>query len=73
MSQLAINEGQPGKTGRNRIIMHRLEAERFQELGWQERYDGRLSRAVLWGPGGEIPLGYPTHQIKPYSMATYPL
>jgi hypothetical protein len=36
---------------------------RFQENGWQERYDGRLSRTDLWGRGGEIPLRYPTALI----------
>ena len=40
--------------------MRRLETVRSQEKGWQERYDGRLSRADLWGRGGEIPLRYPT-------------
>ena len=40
--------------------MHRLEIVRSQEECWQERYDGRLSRADLWERGGEIPLRYPT-------------
>ena len=26
---------------------------------WDERSDGRLSRSVLWEPGGEIPPGHP--------------
>ena len=40
--------------------MRRLETVRTQEEGWQERYDGRLSRTDLWERGGEIPLRYPT-------------
>jgi hypothetical protein len=44
-----------------------------QEEGWQERYDGRLSRTDLWGRGGEIPLRYPTHQFqKPPLLLTKP-
>ena len=46
-----------GETG---FRLRRLETVRAQEEGWQERYDGRLSRTVLRGPGGEIPLGYST-------------
>ena len=38
---------------------------RSREEGWQERYDGRLSRTDLWGRGGEIPLRYPTHRLMP--------
>ena len=48
MSQLARSDGQPrcggGAAG---LYLRRLETVRFQENGWQERYDGRLSRAVL--------------------------
>lgn len=40
--------------------MRRLETVRSQAECWQERHDGRLSRADLWGRGGEIPLRYPT-------------
>jgi len=32
---------------------------RFQENGWQEPYESRGSRGVLWGTGGEIPPVYP--------------
>ena len=42
------------------FFLRRLENVRFQEYGWQKRYDGRLSRIVLWGLGGEIPPGYST-------------
>jgi hypothetical protein len=60
MSQLAASEGQPGNWEEPGFFLHRLETVRFQENGWQERYDGRLSRTDLWGRGGEIPLRYPT-------------
>jgi len=60
MSQLAASEGQPGNWEEPGFFLHRLETVRFQENGWQERYDGRLSRTDLWGRGGEIPLRYTT-------------
>jgi hypothetical protein len=61
MSQLAASEGQPRCGGEGAgFFLRRLEIVRAQEEGWQERYDGRLSRADLWGRGGEIPLRYPT-------------
>ena len=60
MSQLAASEGQPGNWEEPDLFLRRLETVRFQENGWQERYDGRLSRTVLRGPGGEIPPGYST-------------
>jgi len=41
-------------------LLHRLETARFQEKGWQEPYESRGSRTVLWGTGGEIPPVYPT-------------
>ena len=48
MSQLATGDGQPrwsgGGTG---LLLRRLETVRTQEEGWQERYDGRLSRTDL--------------------------
>jgi len=47
-------------TGRSLIFLGKLETVRFQDECWQERYDGRLSRTDLWGPGGEIPPGYST-------------
>jgi hypothetical protein len=59
----AEDEGGPLGAG---FFLCRLETVRSQEECWQERYDGRLSRADLWGRGGEIPLRYPTpncHQI----------
>jgi hypothetical protein len=50
--------------------LRRLETVRFQENGWQERYDGRLSCTVLWGTGGEIPPVYPTQRkAKPPEKA----
>ncbi len=60
MSQLAASDGQPGDWEEPGFFLRRLETVRFQEEGWQERYDGRLSRTDLWGRGGEIPLRYPT-------------
>ena len=55
----------PAKAGEESgFFLRRLETMRFQADGWQERYDGRLSRTVLWGPGGEIPLGYSTPNKK---------
>jgi hypothetical protein len=60
MSQLAVSAGQPGNWEEPGFLMRRLVTVRSQEKGWQERYDGRLSRADLWGRGGEIPLRYPT-------------
>jgi len=62
MSQLAVSGDQPGNWEEPGFFLHRLETVRFQENGWQERYDGRLSRTDLWGRGGEIPLRYPTKQ-----------
>jgi hypothetical protein len=47
MSQLAISGGQPGNWEEPDFLLRRLETARFQEQGWQERYDGRLSRTVL--------------------------
>jgi hypothetical protein len=60
MGQLVGSEGQPGNWEEPDFFLRRLETVRFQEKGWQERYDGRLSRTDLWGRGGEIPLRYPT-------------
>ena len=42
------------------VLRRRFEIAGFQENGWQERYDGRLSRTVLRGTGGETPPVYPT-------------
>ena len=60
MSQLAVSDGQPGNWEEPGFFLRRIETARFQENGWQERYDGRLSRTDLWGRGGETPLRYPT-------------
>ena len=60
MSQLAISDSQPGDWDERDCFLRRLEAERFQEYGWQEPYESRGSRTVLWGTGGEIPPVYPT-------------
>jgi len=60
MSQLAISDSQPGDWDELDCFLRRLEAERFQEYGWQEPYESRGSRTVLWGTGGEIPPVYPT-------------
>ena len=48
MSQFAASDGQPRKSGGGAgFFLCRLETVRTQEEGWQERYDGRLSRTVL--------------------------
>jgi hypothetical protein len=58
MGQLVGSEGQPGNWEEPDFFLRRLETVRFQEKGWQERYDGRLSRNDLRERGGEIPLRY---------------
>jgi hypothetical protein len=60
MSQLAVSDGQPGNWEEPDFFMRRLGTVRFQEEGWQEPDESRDSCPILWGPGGEIPLGYPT-------------
>ena len=65
MSQLMGREGQPGNWEEPDFFLYQLETVRFQAYGWQERYDGRPSRTVLRGPGGEIPLGYSTQRFLP--------
>jgi hypothetical protein len=68
MSQLAASDGQPGNWEEPGFFLRRLETVRFQEEGWQERYDGRLSRTVLRGRGGEIPPRYsPLSVLLKYS------
>jgi hypothetical protein len=47
MNQLAVCEGQPGNWEEPDFVQHRLGIVRFLENGWQERYDGRLSRTDL--------------------------
>jgi len=59
MSQLVERLSQPEMGGAH-FFQRRLEAERFQEYGWQEPYESRGSRTVLRGTGGEIPPVYPT-------------
>ena len=44
MSQLAVGEGQPGNWEEPDFLRRRFEIARSQEEGWQEPYDGRLSR-----------------------------
>ncbi len=60
MSQFAVSDGQPGNWEEPDFFRRRLEIVRFQENGWQEPYESRGSRTVLWGTGGEIPPVYPT-------------
>jgi len=60
MSQLSVSEGQPGNWEEPDFFLRMLEIVRFQANGWQEPYDGRLSRTDLWERGGEIPLRHPT-------------
>jgi hypothetical protein len=47
MSQPAVCEGQPGNWEEPDFFLRRLATVRFQMNGWQERYDGRLSRTVV--------------------------
>lgn len=47
MSQLAISDSQPGDWEELDFFLRRLEAERFQEYGWQEPYESRGSRTVV--------------------------
>jgi hypothetical protein len=65
MSQFAVSEGQPGNWEKPNFLLCRLETVRSQAYGWQEPYDGRLSRTDLWERGGEIPLRHPT--LSPFS------
>ena len=60
MSQLAGGGSQPKYGEELDYFLRRLETVRFQADGWQEPYDGRLSRTDLWERGGEIPLRDPT-------------
>ena len=59
MGQLKEGSSQPGFWEELVYSLRRLEAERFQEKGWQEPYEPRGSRTDLWGTGGEIPPVYP--------------
>jgi hypothetical protein len=63
MSQLAVVDGQPGNWKEPGFFLRRLETVRFQEDGWQEPYESRDSRTVLWGTGGETPPVYPTRRF----------
>ena len=69
MSQLVERLSQPEMGGAH-FFQRRLEAERFQEYGWQEPYESRGSRMVLWGTGGEIPPVYPTLQSSSVAFVT---
>jgi len=60
MSQLVGSDSQPGNWEELFYFLRRLGTERFQEQGWQEPYESRDSRTVLWGTGGETPPVYPT-------------
>jgi len=60
MSQLVERDSQPENWEELFYFQHRLGTERFQEQGWQEPYEPRDSRTVLWGIGGETPPVYPT-------------
>ena len=64
MSQLAVNDGQPGNWEELDFFLRRLETVRFQENGWQEPYESRGSRTVLRVTGGETPPVYPTHYLR---------
>jgi hypothetical protein len=46
MSQLVERLSQPEMGGAH-FFQRRLEAERFQEYGWQEPYESRGSRTVV--------------------------
>ena len=63
MSQLAASDGQPGNWEEPGFFLRRPETVRFRENGWQEPYESRGSRTVLWGTGGETPPVYPTHHL----------
>jgi hypothetical protein len=45
------------------LFAHWSWVRTFAGLRCEERSDGRLSRSVLWEPGGEIPPGDPTATI----------
>jgi hypothetical protein len=47
---------------------------RLQEEGWQEPYDGRLSRTDLWEAEGEVPSAHPTQVFREgLNFVDYPL
>jgi len=71
MSQLAVSEGQPGNWEEPDFFLCRLETVRCQENGWQEPDESRDSCPILWGPGGEIPLGYPTLELTDIWFSDY--
>ena len=64
MSQLTASDGQPGNWEEPDFFLCRFETARFHAYGWQEPYDGRLSRTDLWERGGEIPLRHPTLYVS---------
>jgi hypothetical protein len=53
------------------ISLRRLEAERFQEDGWQQQDESGDSRPDLKGTGGVIPPVYPTPVIGFQSGCSY--
>jgi hypothetical protein len=60
MSQLVGSASQPSNGEELYCFIRRPETVKFLENGWQERDDGRPSRRVLRGRGGEIPPRYST-------------
>ena len=60
MKQLALRDGQPGNWEEPYFFWRRLEIVRFHEYGWQEPYESRGSRTVVWERGVGIPLYYLT-------------
>ena len=70
MSQLTASDGQLGNWEEPDFFLCRFETARFHAYGWQEPYDGRLSRTDLWERGGEIPLRHPT-TVPPSSICRY--
>ena len=68
MSQFAVSDGQPGNWEEPDFFRRRLEIARFYENGWQEPYESRGSRTVLWERGGEIPLRHPTQHPPLFSI-----
>lgn len=58
MGQLAKSGLPTMRMGGAGFALRRLGAVSPQEEGWHEPYDGRLSRTILGGTGGEIPPVY---------------
>ena len=64
MSQLVGGASQPSNGEELYCFLRRPETVRVLEHGWQEPDDGRLSRPVLRGRGGEIPPRYSTRKFS---------